>query len=159
MTWTEKLNALTKDERNYTTETAPSWHAWIFAESIRRTSTMSVFLAGIYSLVKLGYCTMGEQVSAHSFTAQRRLWDAASPLEWERAKGSYDAFWTPQMNFDHVIMQGSADELDDFGMVMLITYKGQEIVDHWLALSQKATPAIPDLYQSFRETSQKKCHG
>lgn len=158
MSWTETLNNLTADERSYTTETAPSWHSWIFAESIRRTSTMSVFLSGIYSLVKLGYCTLGEQVTAHSFTAQRRLWDATNPLEWERVKRSYDPFWTPRMNFNRVITQGSADELDDFGMVMLITYKGQDIVDHWLTLSHKSIPAIPDLYQSFREMAQKRSH-
>jgi hypothetical protein len=65
---------------------------------------MSAFLAGIYSLVKHGYCTHGQRVSAHSFTAQRKLWDAAGPLEWERMKVNHDPFWTPgkrAQRYDH----------------------------------------------------------
>ncbi|KAJ4295128.1 hypothetical protein N0V90_007138 [Kalmusia sp. IMI 367209] len=149
--WTDRLNAITVVERSYTHDTAPSWRSWILAESLRRTSIMSVFLIGIYTLVKHGYCTLGEQVSAHSFTAQRKLWDATGLLEWERAKASHDPFWIPGMNFDHIIRQGSGDELDDFGMVMLISYKGQDTVDHWLATtrSQDTPIADLDLYQSL----------
>ncbi|KAL1600434.1 hypothetical protein SLS60_006819 [Paraconiothyrium brasiliense] len=92
--WTNRLNSITTTDRTFTTDTAPSWRSWIFSESVRRTSTMSVFLSGIYSLVKHGYCTLGQQVSAHSFTAQRKLWDATGPLEWQRVKENYDPLWT-----------------------------------------------------------------
>ncbi|KAF1977581.1 hypothetical protein BU23DRAFT_452806 [Bimuria novae-zelandiae CBS 107.79] len=157
-TWTDRLNRLTTEERSYTAETAPSWRSWIFGESVRRTSIMSLFLAGIYSLVKTGYCTLGPQISTHSFTAQRKLWDATGALEWERVKAQHDPFWTPGMDFDRVITQGSGDELDDFGMVMLITYKGRDVVDHWLALSQNGFPTVPDLHQSLLEMAQSTPH-
>ncbi|KAF2449672.1 hypothetical protein P171DRAFT_197989 [Karstenula rhodostoma CBS 690.94] len=147
--WTNQLNSITTTERKYTTDTAPSWRSWIFSESLRRTSTMSFLLSGIYSLVKKGYCTLGQQVSAHSFTAQRKLWDATGPLEWDRVKANHDPFWTPCMNFDHVIRRGNGDELDDFGMVMLITYKGQDTVDHWLSISRETSIAALDLHESL----------
>jgi len=93
---------------------------------------MSVFLIGVYSMVKKGYCTMGDRVTALSFTAQRKLWDTTGPLEWERAKQDYNPFWTPRMNFDHVMRHAKGDDLDDFGMVLLIAYKGQDAVNHWV---------------------------
>ena len=135
-------------ESQYTTETAPSWRSWTFAESLRRTSTMSVFLIGIYSLVKLGYCTMGEQVTAHSFTAQRKLWDAAGPLEWQRAKETCDPLWISGMDFNHVIARSCSNELDDFGIMMLIIYKGQDAVDQWLLSCQNSLPLESNLYHS-----------
>lgn len=119
---------------------------------------MSVFLAGMYSLVKLGYCTLGEQVSSYSFTAQRKLWDATGPLEWERVKQNYDPYWTPSMDFDRFMTKGSGDDLDYFGMVMMVTYKGQDVVDHWLALSQRNLPLVPDLHQSLLELAQDTSH-
>jgi hypothetical protein len=53
------------------------------------------------------------------------------------------------MNFDHVIRFGNGDQLDDFGMVMLITYKGQDMVDHWLSMSQETHVAALDLHESL----------
>jgi len=130
--WATQLSTRTTDVRGYTTDTAPSWRSWVFAESVRRTTIMSVFLIGVYSMVKKGYCTMGDRVTALSFTAQRKLWDTTGPLEWERAKQDYNPFWTPRMNFDHVMRHAKGDDLDDFGMVLLIAYKGQDAVNHWV---------------------------
>jgi hypothetical protein len=112
---------------------------------------MSVFLIGIYSLVKFGRCTMGAQVSAHSFTAQRKLWDATGPLEWQFVKESCDPLWIPGMDFNHVIAQASVDELDDFGMVMLIAYKGQDAVDQWLSTYRKNLPIVSNLHRTLQE--------
>lgn len=137
--WTGQLVERTIEERSYTAETAPSWSSWVFGESARRTIAMSFIVAGVYSLVKLGYCTLGAQVSANSFTAQRHLWEAQSALAWERIKQSYDTYWIPGMNFDHFLEIGRGDELDDFGMMLLIMYKGQDVIDHWLETSELKT--------------------
>jgi hypothetical protein len=135
-TWTEQLKARSTKEQAYTTETAPSWQSWVFGESVRRTIIMSLYLEGAYSLVKQGFCTLGEQVTANSFTAQRRLWETQSQLEWERLKQTFDPYWVSKMDFDHVFQDCRVEELDDFGMALLITYKGQDVVDHWMATAQ-----------------------
>ncbi|KAF2690203.1 hypothetical protein K458DRAFT_100106 [Lentithecium fluviatile CBS 122367] len=139
-TWTERLKSRTTEEQTHTTETAPSWRSWIFGESVRRTITMSLFLDGAYSLVKEGFCTLGRKITANSFTAQRRLWEAQSPLQWERARQNHDSYWVSKMDFDRVMRESGAEELDDFGMVLLITYKGQDVVDHWMATGQPQNP-------------------
>jgi hypothetical protein len=142
--WTEQLKSQTQEEQNYTTFTAPSWRSWIFGESVRRTVTMSIFLSGIYSLVKNGYCTSSDAVTANNFTAQRMFWDTNSQLEWERARLSCNPYWVSKMDFDHVIQEGKGTELDDFGLVMMIMYKGQDVVDHWLATTSTERNLVMD---------------
>lgn len=145
-TWTEQLKEKTVKEQSYTTETAPSWRTWVFGESIRRTITMSFYLGGAYSLMKQDFCTFGEKVTSNSFTAQRRIWEAQSTLEWERVKHAYDPYWVPNMSFDRIVQDGNGEVMDDFGMVLLITYKGKDVVDHWMATG------LP-LQQTVGETS------
>ena len=149
--WTEQLKATTAEAQAYTTSTAPSWQSWALGESIRRTITMSFFLRGAYSLKKEGFCTFGDDVSANSFTAQRRLWEARSPLEWERIKQAYNPHWVPKMDFDRVIQESTREELDDFGVVLMTTYKGQDVVDHWLATTQLKQHRVmeTDLHRSL----------
>ncbi|KAF2739639.1 hypothetical protein EJ04DRAFT_508518 [Polyplosphaeria fusca] len=149
--WTEQLKSRTESEQRFTTITAPSWRSWIFAESVRRTVTMSVFLSGIYSLVKLGFCTVGENVSANCFTAQRELWETASPAEFDRARQTCKPYWVQRMDFGEIMLEGSGVELDDFGMVMMITYKGQDTVDKWLAQAEvdRALILDSDLHHSL----------
>jgi hypothetical protein len=145
--WTFELQRRTQEERTFTTVTAPSWRSWVFAESVRRTITMSFFLSGIYSLVKRGFCTVSEQVTANSFTAQRALWAASSELEWSRAKATCNRWWVDKMDFRLLLEEGQVSELDDFGMVMLITYNGRDVIDHWLAT--KTLVQVPDFQQSL----------
>lgn len=159
--WSQQLKARTTKEREYTTETSPSWRSWIFSESVRRTVTMSVFLAGIYSLVKQGFCTLGDQVTANSFTAQRQLWEASGPVEWEQAKLSYNPHWISKMQFDQFLQEGNGNELDDFGLILLITYKGQDVADRWMATTQAERDVVMDrnFHQSLLDMIQDREYG
>ncbi|KAF2465456.1 uncharacterized protein BDR25DRAFT_306604 [Lindgomyces ingoldianus] len=158
--WTEQLKTRTEAEQKLTTITAPTWRAWIFGESVRRTITMSIFLCGIYSLVKRGFCTRADDVTARSFTAQRRLWDATSASQWDRARQLYPPYWVTKMNFDPILQEAKGNELDDFGMVMIITYKGQDTVDNWLAstISERNLVMDPDFQQSLQTITQFGTH-
>ncbi|KAF2866999.1 hypothetical protein BDV95DRAFT_583347 [Massariosphaeria phaeospora] len=160
--WAEQLKSRTEEEQRYTTATAPSWRSWVFSESVRRTITMSYMLHGIYSFVKRGYCTMSEKVKSNSFTAQRELWDASSALEWERIKQSHDPHWIHNMDFNAMLQHGRGAELDDFGLLMLITYKGKDITDHWLAATMSDSYANlimdPNFHGTVRDMAQAANH-
>lgn len=41
------------------------------------------------------------------------------------------------MDFTRMLRETEGKERDDFGMVMLITYHGQDAVDHWMATITK----------------------
>ncbi|OCK76322.1 hypothetical protein K432DRAFT_270056, partial [Lepidopterella palustris CBS 459.81] len=130
--WTEQLRAQTQTEQAMTTATAASWRAWLFAESVRRTIIMSLMLRGIYSLVKLGYCMLADSVTANSFTAQQQLWSATSAFQWNQACRECAPLWVHRMNFDGIFQEAKGTEVDDFGIVMMVTYKGKDRVDEWL---------------------------
>jgi hypothetical protein len=149
--WTIQLRARTEQEQTFDTTTAPSWRSWIFGESVRRTITMSFMLLGVYAMVKQGFCTLADQVSANSFTANKVLWDAASALEWDRTRQTSNPLWVPKMKFDSLLQEASGPELDDFAMIMLITCKGQDVTDNWLASMHRVEKFIraPNLSQSF----------
>jgi hypothetical protein len=154
--WTEQLKQRTVEERDFTTITAPSWRSWVFAESARRTIIMSMVLSGIYSLVKLGFCTMSDKVSELSFSGQRRLWEASSQLAWDRAKANFSPHWVNKMHFEPLLMEAKGSELDDFGTIMLIMYKGKDAIDHWLETTGGNRPfiAAPDLHDSLMDMVQ-----
>ena len=144
--WTDELEVRTLHEQTFTTETAPSWRSWIFAESVRRTGIISLNLAGVYSYLFHGFCTLGPKLKTYSFTAQRWLWEAKSSLEWDRVRQSRAPYWISELDFDHVLQAGQEDELDDFSVVMLIMVKGQDYFDDWSVSKQYTPPPIRDLH-------------
>lgn len=95
-------------------------------------------------------------MTANSFTAQKRFWDTNSALEWERARQTYNPYWVTKMNFDHVLQDGKGTEVDDFGLVMMIIYKGQDAVDHWLETTGIERNFVADMH--FQQSLQGVLH-
>ncbi|KAF2652683.1 hypothetical protein K491DRAFT_695398 [Lophiostoma macrostomum CBS 122681] len=134
--WTARLKSLTTLEREYTVATAPSWRSWVFAESCRRTVLMSIFLLGVYSFVRNGYCDRGKEVSRLSFTANRRLWETESESEWERVTAREldqgRELWIREMDFGGLLKEGRADDMEDFGWIMAVMYRGRDFMERWV---------------------------
>ena len=150
-TWTEALCDMTVAERNITAITAPSWISWTFAESVRRTVIMSFFLRGIYSLIKQSFCTVAARVTSYSFTGQQGLWSAQSAFQWEKARQSLPQHWISKMDFEDVLQNAKGHELDDFGIMMMTTYRGQDLVDDWLVSTKSVRSLVddPDMFKSL----------
>jgi hypothetical protein len=151
--WTQELRDRTEQEILTTTANAASWRAWLFAESVRRTIVMSYMLKGTYSLVKYGHCTMGAAITALSFTAQRALWAASSTFEWSSAVRDTPSLWIQNMSFNPVLEIGKSWDLDDFGIVMMVMYKGRSRTDEFLSGSNLDRNEVfnPDLFQSMAD--------
>ncbi|QYS97836.1 Zn(2)-C6 fungal-type domain-containing protein [Trichoderma simmonsii] len=108
-----------------------SWSGWIIAESVRRTLVTAYMLRGVYSLLKNGYCTLSPLVSQMSFTAQSSLWDARTESDWNRRRRNGKTYFVSCMDFSDIILSGTQDDLDDLGMMMLVTYRGYDSVMAW----------------------------
>ncbi|KAJ5923562.1 hypothetical protein N7454_008807 [Penicillium verhagenii] len=78
------LKSMTVQLHTRAAELTPSstWEAWIFAESIRRTVIMSLFIEGLYSVLKSGFCESVPTLSLLPFTAGGELWDATTDSSW-----------------------------------------------------------------------------
>ncbi|KAM0521785.1 hypothetical protein ACHAPE_002346 [Trichoderma viride] len=109
----------------------PSWSGWIIAESVRRTLVTAYMLRGVYSLLKNGYCTLSPLVSQLSFTAQSSLWDARTESDWNRHFRNGKTYFVSCMDFNDIILSGTQDDLDDLGMMKLVTYRGYDSVMAW----------------------------
>lgn len=122
------------------TETAqppvsPSWHDWIFGESMRRTIVMSLMLQGVYSVVKRGYCCIADAVTSMSFTVQAALWEAGSAYHWEKVFREKNHFEVNNMDFGELLGKGRRDDVEEIGLLMMATYLELDRVREWSAKS------------------------
>ena len=126
--WTQELRDRTVWE-DYGSQT---WEQWIFAESSRRTVITSLTMRGIYLVLKQGHCTLAPQITQLSFTGKASLWNAPSAYLWQKAYTQDDHLKIKAMNFDDLVYQAKGADLEDFGLMMMVTYKGLDFVNEWL---------------------------
>lgn len=60
----------------------PTWQEWILAESIRRTIIISILIEGLYSVLKVGHCTIVRALSVLPFTSGAALWNLTTDASW-----------------------------------------------------------------------------
>ncbi|KAB8248792.1 hypothetical protein BDV35DRAFT_158612 [Aspergillus flavus] len=60
----------------------PTWQKWILAESIRRTIIISILIEGLYSVLKVGHCTIVRALSVLPFTSGAALWNLTTDASW-----------------------------------------------------------------------------
>jgi hypothetical protein len=108
------------------------WESWVFEESVRRTIIVGRMVSATYSVLKRGFCTFVEKVDRLSFTARKELWDANSPVGWRLAVETPERFYVTRMDLREVLEKARLDDVDDLGLLMLVTYKGLDGVNDWI---------------------------
>ena len=86
----------------------------------------------MFSIQKLGYCTLVAAVTELSFTAQKAFWDAPTATHWQRVVKEKNRFHVPRMDFTEALSTATLDDVDDLGLLMLVTYKGLDGVNEWI---------------------------
>jgi hypothetical protein len=114
-------------------DAASAWRRWLFSESVRRTIIISFVSRGIYAMAKQGYCRLGPVVTDMSFTSGSRLWTAKTPGQWQRAVNETDPGWVNRMDFSEILGGGDPANLDEFGIMMAVTYRGKDVMEDWMA--------------------------
>lgn len=108
------------------------WHNWMFNESLRRTILVSYLLRGTYTFIKLGWDGMGRQVRSCTYTAQARLWNAKSELQWQQARKELQPFEVTVRFWDNEMDTARPIDLDDLGVVLYAFIKGMDGLRDWL---------------------------
>ncbi|KAK4033725.1 transcription factor gsfR2 [Parachaetomium inaequale] len=111
---------------------ATAWQRWLFNETARRTIITSFMIQGIYAMAKQGYCRLGPVVTDMSFTSGSRLWAAKTPGRWRRAVGETDPGWVNRMDFVDMLGRADPRNLDEFGVMMAVTYRGKDVIEDWM---------------------------
>ncbi|KAH8812171.1 hypothetical protein F5884DRAFT_304382 [Xylogone sp. PMI_703] len=145
--WTDQLLSRFEGEECNSTDVvcpSPNWQTWLFGESVRRTLIVSFLLQSIYSVCKTGTCCSRGEIDSIKFTAASSLWGAPSAWHWLRAWDGKNHWNVSMMNFDGILKDANRSDVDDFGVMMLIIYRGLDSVRDWLAkTSEESAPSTP----------------
>jgi len=131
--WTDSLAVRTAATASSESVILAAWEAWVFEEVICRTIIVSRMVQAMFSIQKQGYCTLVAAVTELSFTMQKALWDAPTAVHWQRAVKETSRLHAPRMDFTETLSTATLDDVDELGLLMLVTYKGLDEVNEWIA--------------------------
>lgn len=128
-------------KQDYTTQTH-LWHAWLLAESVRRTHLIVDAVCNIYQTLTQGWAECGGAVM---FTARAGLWDARSASAWcrlvhdvrVRMRGRNPLLLAHSLDPGALVDEGYAvGEFDAFARVYWGFILGRERMEWWVERSE-----------------------
>ena len=115
------------------TTTKSFWADWVFQESTRRTLLIAFFFSQAYRILcgvrglkcdgRLGLC--------HSWTLSSYLWHARTPVEFAGAWKTKKHFIITDADFEEVLEQAMAADIDRFGRIFISSFMGIEEAAGW----------------------------
>lgn len=109
-----------------------SWKSWIHRESIRRTMVFAELLDGTYTFLKTGWYQPSARLTRMSFAGHAATWEARSPAEWRGTIGENPWIELRLSNFLEDINVVFPDDLDELGVIILVSYEGIDKVREWV---------------------------
>ncbi|SPO06816.1 uncharacterized protein DNG_09510 [Cephalotrichum gorgonifer] len=116
-------------------ETESFWRSWILHESTRRTWLFTNQLLVMYSFLtkrpgRMAACTTPEDLS---WSLSGHLWRAANALDFSVAWGGRRQLVITMGRFAECLNQAQAEDLDDFGRMLLTCFMGEQQARGWMA--------------------------
>ncbi|KAH8429757.1 Zn(II)2Cys6 transcription factor domain-containing protein [Aspergillus melleus] len=125
--WTMELQVRVGELGNPST-----WREWIFAESVRRTVIVSVLIEGLYSMLKMGSCTIVRQLSVLPFTFGSLFWSINTDASWNAESHRLGSDTVLYGDFSRAFetgqVSGKLDAFDKFLLAPCIGERGREIL-------------------------------
>lgn len=106
------------------------WHAWIFAESLRRTWVTGHGLLVTYQALQKGWATCPGSMK---LTAGQGLWDATSSWAWAKVVEETKVLFIEGAWSERLFMEASPDEVDDFMKGIMVMTHGMDKMVRWTA--------------------------
>lgn len=104
------------------------WHAWIFAESLRRTWIMTSGLQATYMAIKTGWA---ECMQSMKLTAGQGMWDARSSYAWEKRCIQGDVFFMEGLDMYMLLGKVRPEEVDGFTKTCMEATWGADTIERW----------------------------
>ncbi|KAF5577889.1 hypothetical protein FPCIR_11872 [Fusarium pseudocircinatum] len=129
--WVEILEAqkseasLSKPNFNHT------WEGWVRAESIQRAMIFADLVQSIYTFLKFGWYHPSPRLAGQCFTGKAAIWNARSLSEWQRAREQRNWQRLEMSRFGDSVKGASLGELDELGIMILVSYEGFEVLKEW----------------------------
>ena len=104
------------------------WHAWILAESVRRSWYVAMGLQSLYLMIQQGwtYCPGGMM-----FTTRQGVWEAETAIAWEKLCSEMDVGFIQRFEADKYLDQCNLSDIDEFAEMLLEMTFGSTRMDRW----------------------------
>lgn len=97
-----------------------AWSSFILRESSRRTLLATFQLVAICRLLLGDFSScLHQHVSGNKFIVSSALWQAKSHLDFARAWNDKKYFLVQELDFENVLREADADDVDGFALMML----------------------------------------
>lgn len=114
-------------------ETESYWHNWILQESTRRTWLFTNQLLLSYSFLTNRRLAPPRE-TCRSWSLSGRLWSARNAVDFAVAWGAGRRLVATIGRLGEVFEQARAEDLDEFGRMLLICYLGEQEARGWIAV-------------------------
>lgn len=104
------------------------WHAWILAESLRRTWITGHGLLITYHALQTGWATCEGSMK---MTAGQGMWDAPSSYAWAKVARETKVFFMDGTATERLFLEANANEVDSFTKGLMEMSHGPERVERW----------------------------
>ncbi|KAH8767323.1 hypothetical protein F5883DRAFT_419085 [Diaporthe sp. PMI_573] len=105
------------------------WHAWIFAESVRRTWIFSEGLHTVYHVMLQGWSTC---CGALKFTTAAQVWDAPSSYAWSKICLEKNVALSEPEEVENFLEERRPEDVDDFAKSLLQIMFGKAKMERWI---------------------------
>jgi hypothetical protein len=102
-------------------------HAWLLAESVRRTIIVSLMLRSAYSLNTRNYSVRTPFVDALPFDVRTALWDDSPDHVWDELDSQSCHSMISLHEYSDAMERGSVHDIGNFGALILAACKGKEV--------------------------------
>lgn len=102
-------------------------HAWLLAESVRRTIIVALMLRSAYSLKTREYSVRTPFVDALPFDARTTLWDDDSSQAWDELNSASTSSMISLHEYSGAMENGSVRDVGNFGALILAACKGKQV--------------------------------
>ncbi|KAL1894014.1 hypothetical protein Sste5346_006156 [Sporothrix stenoceras] len=118
------------------------WDEWVLMESARRTFLISLYFMHLYCIV-MGSpsrtCDERRYLNRY-WTISSSLWHATGPLDFARAWRANRFFLARVGNFEELLSEARAEDIDDFSRIFLSSLMGIKEFSMWMAKRERDKP-------------------
>ncbi|KAI1019104.1 hypothetical protein LB503_009159 [Fusarium chuoi] len=135
--WVDVLQAQSSEASSNKSKPYPSWEDWVRVESIQRTMIVADLVESIYTFLKFGWYQPNPRLAELSFTGHAAIWNSRSLAEWQQAREQKTGLRLEMSGFRDSVKGVSLDNLDELGIMILVSYEGFELLRRWAGDDKK----------------------
>ncbi|KAI1043529.1 hypothetical protein LB505_010157 [Fusarium chuoi] len=135
--WVDVFQAQASEVSSDNSMLYPSWKDWVRTESIQRTMIVADLVESIYTFLKFDWYQPSPRLAELCFTGHAAIWNARSLAEWQQAREKKTGLRLEMSRFRDSVKGVSLDDLDELGIMILVSYEGFEVLREWAGDDKK----------------------